>query len=132
MELNYTIIIAAAVAHFILGMLWYSPKVFGTQWMKLAELDNSKWNKHKMTQSMILGFISSLIFAGVFQFLLAELGITELNGALKMAAILWLGFSATAVIGSFLWEMRPLQLFVLNAGYTLTSFLLVAAIIVSL
>jgi len=33
MEVNWIAVLVGAVAAYLLGWLWYSPKLFGTKWM---------------------------------------------------------------------------------------------------
>ncbi len=38
MEFNILAIVVAAVSALVVGFIWYNPKVFGTDWMKAAEM----------------------------------------------------------------------------------------------
>ena len=63
MEINFLALLVAAVSTILVGFVWYNPKVFGTVWMKAAD----------MTDEKIKGANMALIFglALVFAFLLA-------------------------------------------------------------
>lgn len=120
-------VLAAGVASMVVGMIWYSPKVFGNKWMKLSGVKPSK--KQGMAVPMLLGFISSLVMAYILAnvIVLATAG-TWLDGA-TVGFWVWLGFMATLTLGSVIWERRPLDLYWLNNAHNLLSLLVMGAIL---
>ncbi len=133
MEIPYLAIIVAAVVQFVLGMLWYSPLLFGNQWMKLNGFTKEQIQKEQkkgMGLQMLVSLVSSLIFASVLWYLLANLStLAGLSDALLWSALLWLGFGATGAIGAVLWEKMPIPLYFLHVGYALGSYLLMTGIV---
>ena len=128
--LNYWAVLAAAVANMVIGSLWYGP-VFGAKWQ--AYLGLSKDDMHKMPltakQAMVGGSITALVMSFVIAQLVFGLGIIMPLEALMLAFWLWLGFGVTLSAGSFLWEGRPLGLFVLNAAHWLVSIVVMTLIL---
>ena len=43
LELNYLAIVAAALANFVVGGLWYSPALFGGPWMRATPGSTRGW-----------------------------------------------------------------------------------------
>ena len=52
---NFVSIIIASVLSFVVGMLWYSPALFGKRWATLAGVNMNKAKKKGVGQSMLLG-----------------------------------------------------------------------------
>ena len=38
-EINYWAVLLATASSMVVGSIWYTPKVFGTRWAKLANVD---------------------------------------------------------------------------------------------
>ena len=52
-NINYMAVIVSAAANFLLGWLWYSPMLFGKQWMKMMGFDKlSKAQQADMKKKM--------------------------------------------------------------------------------
>jgi hypothetical protein len=63
MEFNFFAILVAALTSFVVGFVWYHPKVFGTIWMKEAGLTQEQLDKGNMLKIFGLTFIFSLMLA---------------------------------------------------------------------
>ncbi len=109
MEIHYTLIIAATVAQFILGALWYSPLLFGKWWMQIMEMAQlSKEEQKNMQKAMapfyivqiLLTLLSAFVLAMFVQYLqMANVGFH----AYGVAGWIWLGFIAPTQIASVIW-----------------------------
>jgi len=130
MMINYWTVLGAAIASFIIGMLWYGP-LFRTQWMKLAGITPASMKKMKMTpaHSMSIGFVATLLTAYVLSNFVHVLGIMSWAAAGQFAFWVWIGLVAPVQLGSFLWEGKPLKLFVLNTTHNLVSLIVMSGIL---
>lgn len=134
MDVNFVAILVAALANMILGMIWYSPSAFGTMWMELAGLKpkNKKEEqamKEGMVPAMAGGFVISLVMAYVLFQLTNLLGLaTAVEGA-QLGFWIWLGFVGSVTLSNHMYSMKPIQLWYLNTGYRLISFLVMGAIV---
>ena len=63
MEFNFLAILVAALTSFVVGFVWYHPKVFGTIWMKEAGLTQEQLAKGNMLKIFGLTFIFSFMLA---------------------------------------------------------------------
>ena len=79
MEFNLLAILVAALSSFVVGFIWYNPKVFGTIWMKEAGLTQEQLQ----TGSMLKIFGLTFIYAFMLAFMLQNLVIHQ-TGALGM------------------------------------------------
>lgn len=130
---TYLYILLAGVAHFLLGFLWYSPKVLGTRWMTLMGITNpEEWASGGMKKTMSVGFIGSLVTYSAIGYLILKTGaLTWVNGA-SLGFVIWLGFIAATFTATFLYEKKPFTLYLINTLYYLVSFVVLTAILVEL
>lgn len=123
-DISWVGIIIAAVAYMIIGMIWYSPSVFGKQWMKLIGMSQAKMNKAKadgMGKTYAISFISNVIMAYFLAQIVSLTNAATFSNGLTVGFMMWLGFVATTSIGMILWEDKPLKLYVLNNGFGLVA-----------
>ncbi|KZN44119.1 DUF1761 domain-containing protein [Pseudoalteromonas luteoviolacea] len=129
-EVNIFAVLLSAIGSFVLGGMWYSPLMFQQAWLEgagLTELDLKNAN-HK------------LIFLGAFAFcLLASIGVAITVGSspsvldtMLYGMGIGIVFVGTSFGVSYLFEQRPLKLFLVNAGYHTLQFTLIGFVIGSL
>jgi len=126
-------ILAAGVASVLIGWVWYHPRVFGSAWMRAANLSPEavEAGKKKMPLLAFVGLLASMLVAWIMNSLGAAIGIFDWVGAVvDLAFWLWLGFVAPVLLGSVLWERKPLKYYAINVGYWLVSFVVMAVILV--
>ncbi|TDD93767.1 DUF1761 domain-containing protein [Flavobacterium cellulosilyticum] len=63
MEFNFFAIVVAALSSFVVGFIWYNPKVFGTIWMKESGMTEEQGKKGNMLKIFGLTFIYSFMIA---------------------------------------------------------------------
>ncbi len=93
MTINYIAVLAAAVAQFIFGAIWYMP-VFGKMWGKIHGFDKAtpeeqKVMTKKMAPLLLAQFIFTIVTTVVLSILMAKFASAD---AYKLAVYLWLGF----------------------------------------
>lgn len=127
MEINYLAVLAAAASAFLLGGLWYSPWLFATAWMRLSGQSEEKLRSG--SPAVIFGgaFLLSLVAAFVFALFLGrdpELGFA--TGVGFASGLCWVAASLGIL---YLFERRPLGLFLINGGYVTLQFTLFGLIL---
>lgn len=126
-EVNYLAVGLAALSAFMLGGLWYSPVLFANKWAALTGLSEEKLKSGSM--AMIFGgaFLLNLIAAFVLAMFVGP------GAGLKFATLAGLAVGlcwvATSFGVSYLFERRPLGLWLINAGYFTLQFTLMGAIL---
>lgn len=133
-QLNYISLILATLASMVVGFVWYSPILFGSQWMKLMGWDpHDKKLMADMKSKAIMGYlgglVSSLIMASTLSYFIQTLDVVSLTGVFQLVMLVWLGFIATTLSGSILWEGKPKQLYYINTAYHLVSLIVMALIL---
>ena len=126
-SVNLIAVLLCAVSSLVLGAIWYSPMLFAKPWQRAAGLSDEQAKSGNM--AMIFGgaFVLSLIAAYVFaMFLGRNFGLGPAIGAGASAGLCWVG----AAYGiSYLFERRPLTLWLINGGYHTLQFTLFGLIL---
>jgi hypothetical protein len=135
---NYVAIFLSALAYFLLGWAWHSPLLFLKPWSKEMGLDKlSKKEKEKkmqgMSKAMIGNFLALLVTAFVLTQVIQFAGAFLHKSCFAHGAIsgfwIWLGFIATTILNTVLWEGRSWKLYFINVGYHLVGLLLMGSIL---
>lgn len=120
-------VVAAGVSSLILGGIWYSPLLFANRWMVLAGLDQERLKSGSMVMIFGGALLLSLIAAFVFSmFLGPKPGLTLALGAGFSAGLCWV---AAGLGINYLFERKPLGLFLINGGYFTLQFTLIGLIL---
>lgn len=130
---NWLAVIAAAAANMAIGFAWYSDSLFGKPWRKLSGISGGKPTQNDMVKMMVLGLGSAFIMAWILThstvFAGSYLGTSGLMLGLMTGFWNWIGFMFPILIGSYLYEKKPLSLVWINSGYWLASMLVMGVII---
>ena len=126
-QLNIVAILAAALASFAIGGLWYSQLLFGNLWMRQAKISEEMAASANMVRTFGLAFVAALVIACNLAIFLGS-GIGATAGALY-GFLAGLGWVAMAFAINDLFEQRPLRLFLVNAGYHTVAFTVMGLII---
>ena len=130
-DVNWLAIIVAAIAAFAIGALWYSPALFGRQWMaahghtpeKLAAMQSS------MGKTYAYSFMTYVIMAMVIALLVGLTGAGSAAQGIVLAVLAWLGFGFTIGLNTNLYSDKPAAAFMIDAGYQLIHVIIMGAII---
>jgi hypothetical protein len=121
--MNYVMIaigvILAAVVNMAVGMLWYSPTLFGSAWQKLSNV--TTFDPKKMQVAMVGGTLSAVVMAAIMACFMYRLKIDSLLSAFDFGWMAWLAFVAPVILQAVLYENMPLKKFAINAGYNLVA-----------
>lgn len=126
---NYLAIAVAAIACFLLEAGWYS--AFMNTWLNGI----GRTMQWLMSSGMnpAIQYATALAMAAVMATAISC--VTQLTGkqtalrGIKVAALLWAGFEMTSFATEYIFEVRPISLFLVNAGYWLFGMMLMGAIV---
>ena len=126
-DINWIAVVVATVAAFALGGLWYSKALFGDIWMQEVGLTEEAVNNANMPMTFGGTFVLQLIATiALAAFLGADS--TWLTG-LETGLTVGLVWVATAYGVTYLFEQRPLRLFLINAGYYVVLYAIVGTVL---
>ena len=57
MEINFLAVLVAALSSFVVGFVWYNPKIFGTIWMNETGMTEEKAKQGNMAKIFGLTFV---------------------------------------------------------------------------
>jgi hypothetical protein len=126
-EVNYLAVVAAAVATFVLGGLWYSPALFGKAWQREAAVSEEQMKNANMALVFGLTFVLSLVAAWVFALFLGPRPSMALGlGAGFSAGLCWV---ASSLGINYLFERKSLKLWLINGGYHTLQFTIIGLVL---
>jgi hypothetical protein len=125
-DLNWIAVLVAALSGFVIGSLWYGP-LFQKPWMKFSGVTKEKAAQGNMP----------LIFGGAYVLNVgAAIGLALIIGdhsgwatGVHVGAFAGTFFVATAIGVVYLFEQRPIGLWLINAGYQIVNFAAMGAIL---
>lgn len=126
MTINWFAVLAATIAAFVLGGLWYSPLLFGKAWQRAAAVSDEALKNASMPLIFGLAFVFTLVMAANLAFFVGGVDLT-MTLAYSLAA--GLGWAALGLGVVALFERRPPAYFLINGGYLTLSFLLMGLIL---
>ncbi len=125
-------ILVASVVAFGIGALWYSPILFGKEWMaltKTSEADIATAKGSSMVWRYIVQFIITVVTFALLAFVMSITGSDTAGEGMFIAVLAWIGFPVMAAIGDMLWQKKPAKLAVITLLGTLVCWLAGGAII---
>jgi hypothetical protein len=130
LHINILAVIVSAIVTFGIGALWYSPLLFGKQWVEFNAVSPDKVEAMRKNAPRLYGlsFVCYLVMAAMFAVLLRMTHIEHILGGAKLGFLLWLGFVATVGLTASLYAGRSMKAYALDAGYQLV-FLVVMGLI---
>ena len=122
--LNIAGIITATFSGMVLGGLWYSPILFGKQWM--AAINKTPETIGTPTGPMIGSIVASLLTATGISILYSFIGIEQLMDAIKIGLCLGVLIVFPALLSDNLFCGWGTRLLVIQSGYRILAILLMS------
>ena len=128
-DINWIVVLAAALVGSSLGGLWYGP-LFGEPWMRSLGLDPAVMkgqSKKGLRQLLTIVFMLEWVMAACMAYFIGN-DADLLQGMLYgfLTGLPWVGF---AIAVNALFEQKPMSYIVVNGGYWTVSFTLMGLII---
>lgn len=129
-QINYAAVVVSAVVRFVVGAMW-TPLLFANPWMEYTGWTEAQ---EAVAQSRIgvtfaVAFISYLVQGYVLAHFVHYANATNAKTGAQTGFWLWLGVAAVLLLQDSLFELRPLGLFAIKAGYELICLVLMGVIL---
>lgn len=131
-EINYWAVLLAMLSSMVVGSLWYTPRLFGTRWAKLANVDmtgSAKSAVWPIITTVIVSFITAWVLAGASAIAWHFYQGSFFFGTIVTGILLWAGFTAARFITHDAFEGRPTALTTMNIAHELVTIVVMAVII---
>jgi len=128
MKTNYAAVFIAALAYWLLGAVWYGV-LFSKPWMALENMTMEQAKSMNPVLPYVITFVLNLLIAySLAQICIWRNANTAGRGA-SVGVLLWIGFIGPITYTTYMYEMRPKELFAINQFYPLAGMVLMGAII---
>ena len=129
-HLNWLHIVVAAVGYFMLGALWYSKILFANSWIKSTGVDMNNPNAKKGVGGiMAFTFILEFFITVGLAILIYRIGLSGLMSGVKLGLFTGILFSGIAISISYLYQMKPASLSMIDGGYHTVGQIIAAVIL---
>ena len=122
--INLWAVLVAGIAHTVIGLVWFMPKLFGNSWVELTGKEMkpaSRW--------IPAGLIGHQVMAFVLAMIINLTNVRNVIGGVLVGILVCLGFMATLEIGELIWEKIPVKLFLIRVGNQLVGLAAAGAIL---
>ena len=133
-DLNWLAVIAAAVAYFVLGGIWYAPPVMGKAWMKASGIDMADTEGGPPPIIFMAPLLGYVFAAAATAMIATSTGTDTLSEGIVLGLVIGVGYAAvlTAVMATFeAKKPHPAMWAVITSAYNIIG-LLITAVIVSI
>ena len=124
--LNPVAVLIALISHFVIGVIWFHPSVFGKAWVELSGIEmktDTKW--------LLAGFVAHILYT-IALAVIVNLGkATTVVEGMTIGIMVAIGFIGTVLINELAYMKIPFKLFLVKFGDEFIS-LIVAGIILAL
>ena len=128
MKTNYAAVVVAAVAYWLLGAVWYGV-LFSKPWMALENMSMEQAKSMNPVLPYVVTFVLNLLIAySLAQVCIWRNANTPGRGA-SVGVLLWIGFVGPITFTTYMYEMRPRELYAINYFYPLAGMILMGVII---
>ncbi len=125
-------ILIATIVSYVIGAFWYSPVLFGGEWMRLLGISEKEMGQTTFANTWKLylaQFIITLISFIILAFIMSATGVQSVGDGALIGFLVWLGFIAVDGAGKVLWEKKPLKLVLIGSCATLVTLVIGGMII---
>jgi hypothetical protein len=128
MRTNYAAVAVSALVYWLLGAVWYG-FLFSKPWMALEHMTDAQAKSMNPVLPYIITFALNLLIALVLAQICAWRNANTAARGAAVGILLWIGFIGPVTFTSYMYEMRPMQLFAINEFYSLVGLCVMGAIL---
>jgi len=126
-EYPYIAVLVSAVLAFVLGILWYHPKMMGARWIEARGVSADTSTKPSPLNA-VFSFLLWLLAACFYAFLVSLLGIDQFPHFISLACLLWVAFAMPPILMGSLLTGYPFQAAAIDSAYQLSGYYVFALV----
>ena len=116
--------LVGALFAFILGVIWYRPKMLGERWLAARGVSNAEI--HQDAKQLITSLVLWLMSACFYSFLVLFLHIDSVPGFFCLSCMLWVAFSMPPTVLGALYTGYAFEAVAIDAAYHLAGYYVLA------
>jgi hypothetical protein len=128
MKTNYAAVFIAAIAYWLLGAVWYGV-LFSKPWMTLEKMTIEEAQSMNPVLPYVITFVLNLLIAYALAQICVWRNANTVGRGASVGVLLWIGFVGPITFTTYMYEMRPKELFAINEFYPLAGLILMGAVI---
>ncbi len=114
--INLWAVLVAGIAHTVISLVWFMPKLFGNSWVELTGKEMKPANRW-----IPAGLLGHQVIAFVLAVILNLANVRNVVGGIALGVLVCVGFMATLEIGELVWEKISFKLFLIRVGNELVG-----------
>jgi surface polysaccharide O-acyltransferase-like enzyme len=128
MKTNYAAVFVSAIVYWILGAVWFGV-LFSKPWMALEHVTQEQARSMNPVLPYVISFVLNLLIAFVLAQICAWRNANSAGRGAAVGILMWIGFLGPVTYTTYMYEMRPKELFAINEFYSLVGLCLMGAIL---
>jgi hypothetical protein len=128
LHFNHLALVASVMIQWVLGVVWYSPLLFGKPWQALVTI-RPEAKKRSTVLSMAASLVACLIVSLLLLRAIEWAGVIGLKSGAFLGFKLAVGFIAMPLFVESIYESRPFKLFIINTAYWTLALVLGGAVL---
>jgi surface polysaccharide O-acyltransferase-like enzyme len=128
MKTNYAAVFISALAYWLLGAVWYGV-LFSKPWMALENISIEQAKSMNPVLPYVITFVLNLLIAYALAQVCIWRNANTIGRGASVGVLLWIGFVGPITFTTYMYEMRPKELFAINQFYPLAGLVMMGAII---
>jgi hypothetical protein len=116
----------------VVGMIWYSPFLFGKQWGKalgVSEKEMANGRAKVMPVLLLVSFLTAYILSLFIVYFQHYTGDSWMMSGFDTAILAWVGLAGTALVAHDVFDPRPKSKLYINLGNRLVTLVVMGLII---
>jgi hypothetical protein len=126
-QIHYPAVLAASALGFVIGGLWYSPIGFAKAWMQASGISDAQTRQASMGKIFGFAALAQLVIAINLAAFIGPKGDVAFGLFAGFAA--GLGWVAMSLGVIYLFEQRPLKLWLINSGYQVVAYTVMGGVL---
>ncbi len=117
----------SGTAAFLLGIIWYHPKMLGSKWIE-ARGNNASGMPSFGSSQFIVTFPLWLLTSLFFTFMILYFGVETHTEIFLLACLLWVAFAMPPIVMGSLYTGYPFGAVAIDASYQLAGYYAIAIV----